>query len=66
MCLGGGDPPKLKPLTPPPTKNDADVEMALQRQREADRMKRGRLSTMVTGAQGLTGDAGTKKTLLGQ
>jgi hypothetical protein len=61
-------PPKLPPpLPPPPTLTDADVEDQRRLQREKERKRRGRSSTILTGPLGAAGQAPVqKKTLLGQ
>lgn len=56
------------PLPPPrvPTRDDPAVEAARKRAQIAARNAKGRAATILTGGQGLSGDAPTnKKTLLG-
>ncbi len=59
-------PPALPPLPPPPEPADPDVEAARKRALAAARNAKGRAATILTGGQGLSGDAPVnKKTLLG-
>ncbi len=63
--LSGSSPPAVPAPTPmPQTSDTAGRETA---ERERLRRLKGRQSTILTGGQGLTGEAGTaRKTLLGQ
>ena len=78
MCGGGflglePKKPKAPPAPPPPpepvitpTKVDPEVTEAGEREKKRGRLARGRKSTILTGGQGVTGEAPVeKKTLLG-
>lgn len=62
MC--GGDKPKIQQVQAP-TQSDAEVQEALEKERELARRRRGRRSTILTSPQGVQ-DSGGWKTLLGQ
>lgn len=58
--------PTPLPPPPPPTRDDPAVDAARKRAQIAARNAKGRAATILTGGQGLSGDAPAhKKTLLG-
>ena len=64
MCFGGSKSPAPAPA--PPSVTDPEVEDAMRKEREWMRRRRGRRSTILTGAQGLGGGDNEKaKTTLG-
>lgn len=60
--------PSPPPPPPPlPTRNDEEVEEARRKEIIAQRLRRGRVATILTGGQGLTGSAPVgRKRLLGE
>ena len=67
MSFGGSHPPPVKAAEPVPKESDAAVEAARLAEQERLRRMRGRRHTILTGAQGITEEANTrKKTLLGE
>jgi hypothetical protein len=69
MCVGGGKTPKAPDLPPPPPAvPQAAVPVSHEETGSRDqdrRRKAGRSGTILTGNQGLTGEANTGKTVLG-
>ncbi len=63
MCFGGGT-PDVTPLPTTPTATDQAVEEAAAKEKLLARRRKGRESTILTGAMGV--DDSGKKTLLGQ
>ena len=50
--------PRLPPPPPPPvTREDPAIAAAAKKQRQADLRRRGRKATIITGGQGVLGDA---------
>lgn len=73
MCVGGSapspppPPPPPAPPKEPPKMADAGVRQAGTDMRKQAALATGRSGTILTGAQGLAGEASTqRKTLLGQ
>lgn len=66
--LGGvSSPPPIAPAPPIPTDNTAEVEAARKAEAERIRKMKGRRSTILTGGQGVVGEAETgRKSLLGE
>lgn len=65
MCGGGGGGPVYVPQeTKKVTQSNAEVEAAMAKERELQRRRKGRQSTILT--SGIDLDTGSKKTLLGQ
>ena len=62
---GGSSPPPVAPAADPPKVDDPAVEEAKRKERELNRRRRGRMSTILTGPSGLSDDP-QGKTLLGQ
>ena len=63
MCGGGGG-GYVAPAAATPKASNAEVQAAMEKERELARMRKGRSSTILTSGFGLE-DPGTKKTLLG-
>ena len=53
------DIPEASSLPPVPTAADPEIEAARQRQREAERLRKGRRASMITGGQGVTEPLGS-------
>jgi len=66
MCFfgGGGGGYNPPPVVDAPTKSDPEIQASLQRERDLQRRRRGRSSTILTSGLGLSDN--NKKTLLGQ
>jgi hypothetical protein len=59
--------PPVPPPVPPPTPSDAEVEEAKRKERLVQRKRKGRAATILTGQQGISGEAPvSRKTLLGE
>lgn len=56
---------KAPRMAPPPTEENPEVKEAAQREAEIIRRKKGYRSTIVTGPEGVTEQATTRKTILG-
>jgi hypothetical protein len=69
MSLGGGGgaaaPPQRTLVTEPPKVTDPLVQEAIEKEKALARRRKGRGSTIVTGAQGLPDTVGQKKEALG-
>lgn len=52
--LGGQEVAPPAPLPPLPTRKDPEIEAARKRQQQADKLRRGRRSSILTGGQGVT------------
>jgi carbohydrate-binding DOMON domain-containing protein len=64
-CFGGGGSSAPAPVSmAAPSKSDAEVQAAMEKERTLARLRKGRSSTILTSGLGL--DDGGKKTLLGQ
>jgi hypothetical protein len=57
--------PKIKAPPPPPKPVDLEAEAEREAEEEARRLRKGRVSTVLTGGQGLAGTDGGVKTVLG-
>lgn len=69
-CFGGGGgggyvAPAVAPAVEPPKESDKDVQDALSKERLLARKRRGRKSTILTGALGLADEKPQVKSLLG-
>ena len=53
------DIPEISPLTALPTAADPEIEAARQRQREAERLRKGRRASIITGGKGVTEPLGS-------
>lgn len=59
--------PNVPAVPPAPAKTDAEIEEAARKERLAQRQRRGRASTILTGSGGVQDQAPVgKKTLLGE
>lgn len=70
MSFGGGAPapapaPRPTVVTEAPKTTDPAVQEAMEKERELARRRKGRGSTIVTGAQGLPETVGQRKEALG-
>lgn len=68
MCGGGGSrslPTQNVQAVSPPKRSDAEIQSEAAKERARLRKKRGRSSTILTSAQGVTEEAQTFKTALG-
>uniref|UniRef100_A0A6M3KXL7 Uncharacterized protein n=1 Tax=viral metagenome TaxID=1070528 RepID=A0A6M3KXL7_9ZZZZ len=63
MCFGGGGGYSPPLVADTPAKSDPEIQAALQRERELQRRRRGRSSTILTSGLGLSDT--NKKTTLG-
>lgn len=63
MCFGGGS-PAVAPIAAAPKESDADVQAAMEKERQLARLRKGRSSTILTSGLGVD-DSSSKKTLLG-
>ena len=68
--FGGGksyNPPAVAAPLPAPTVSDPEVEEAKRKERLLQRQRKGRAATILTGQQGISGEAPvSRKTLLGE
>ena len=62
-CFGGGG--SVQPMSSAPSKSDAEVQAAMEKERTLARLRKGRSSTILTSGTGLA-EGGGGKTLLGQ
>lgn len=65
MCGGGGSPPPPPAPVEAPKTSDAEVKAAEDRLTEAEKRRRGRESTVLTGGEGVAMENIQKKKLMG-
>lgn len=59
--LAGDDTPPPAPPPPAPKRTDPEVDEAGRRQREADRLRRGRRATILTSSRGVEDQLGVSR-----